>query len=324
MARLPPFGEGDRVPLEEFWSSLGTTLEIELGRYDAVIHLRTPAKEHGYNHQNPLRTESASAAADIDARIVRPGNDILGDSLSSRPPSSSIRPDGRSRSFGVSCPSAVNDMSSRRFATIKQHLHRRASDNGRRAKTESSTDQFRNGDSSMGDTKKIRVAVNGYGVIGKRVAAAVARQEDMSLAGVSDVVTDWRAHMVTRNGFPLFGATGRTRRMRCARPAWNVAGTLDELLGQADVVVDCTPKRIAAKNIDMYRRRGLKFILQGGEKHSATGHSFVAESNYASALDREATRVVSCNTTSIVRTLTALKRAGLLQRARGHAAAARH
>ena len=168
----------------------------------------------------------------------------------------------------------------------------------------------------MGDTKKIRVAVNGYGVIGKRVAAAVALQEDMSLAGVSDVVTDWRAHMVTRNGFSLFGATvEHVGAMRAA--GLNVTGTLDELLGQADVVVDCTPKRIAAKNIDIYRRRGLKFILQGGEKHSATGHSFVAESNYSSALDREATRVVSCNTTSIVRTLTALKRAGLLLRARG-------
>jgi len=58
-------------PLAEFWSSLGTTIEIELGRYDAVIHLRTPALEHGYNHQNPLRTESASDAVDIDARIVR-------------------------------------------------------------------------------------------------------------------------------------------------------------------------------------------------------------------------------------------------------------
>ena len=53
----------------------------------------------------------------------------------------------------------------------------------------------------MSEAKKIRVAVNGYGVIGKRVAAAVALQEDMSLAGVSDVVTDWRANMVTRTAF---------------------------------------------------------------------------------------------------------------------------
>jgi glyceraldehyde-3-phosphate dehydrogenase (NAD(P)) len=168
----------------------------------------------------------------------------------------------------------------------------------------------------MTDLKNIRVAVNGYGVIGKRVAAAVAVQEDMSMAGVSDVVTDWRAHMVIGNGMPLFGAT--TEHAGAMRAAGlNVTGTLDELLGQADVVVDCTPKRVAAKNIEVYRGRGLKFILQGGEKHEATGHSFVAESNYASALNREATRVVSCNTTSVVRTLTALKRAGLLQRARG-------
>ena len=108
----------------------------------------------------------------------------------------------------------------------------------------------------MGDTQKIRVAVNGYGVIGKRVAAAVVLQEDMSLAGVSDVVTDWRAHMVTRNGFSLFGAT--TEHADAMRAAgFNVTGTLDELLGQADIVVDCTPKRIAAQNVEVYRRRGL-------------------------------------------------------------------
>jgi predicted ATPase len=58
-------------PIEEFWSSVDTTLAAELARYDTVIHLRTPALEHGYNHQNPLRTESAAAAADIDARILQ-------------------------------------------------------------------------------------------------------------------------------------------------------------------------------------------------------------------------------------------------------------
>ena len=168
----------------------------------------------------------------------------------------------------------------------------------------------------MPETNKVRVGVNGYGVIGKRVAAAVAHQQDMLLTGVSDVVTDWRAHMVTQNGFRLFGATEEhAKTMRKAR--LEVSGVLDDLLAEVDVVVDCTPKRVAATNVDKYRRRGLKFILQGGEKHTATGHSFVAECNYASALGRDATRVVSCNTTSVVRTLTALNRVGLLLRARG-------
>jgi glyceraldehyde-3-phosphate dehydrogenase (NAD(P)) len=164
--------------------------------------------------------------------------------------------------------------------------------------------------------RKVRVAVNGYGVIGKRVAQAVTMQDDMSLAGVCDVVTDWRARTVLRNGFRLFGATAdAVSAMRAA--GLDAAGTLDDLLGETDVIVDCTPKRIAAANVDRYRRRSVKFILQGGEKHSVTGHSFVAESNYAAALGRDSTRVVSCNTTSVVRTLTALKHAGLLQRARG-------
>jgi glyceraldehyde-3-phosphate dehydrogenase (NAD(P)) len=57
--------------------------------------------------------------------------------------------------------------------------------------------------------------------------------------------------------------------------------------------------------------------VEGGEAHDVTGHSFVAEANYASAVGRQATRIVSCNTTSVVRTLTALSRAGLLHRARG-------
>ena len=39
----------------------------------------------------------------------------------------------------------------------------------------------------------------------------------MALAGVSDIVTDWRARMATRHGFGLFGATDESARtMRAA------------------------------------------------------------------------------------------------------------
>ena len=55
--------------LEDFWESTHTTLAAELARYDLVVHLRTPRARQGYNHQNPLRTESAPAAAQIDERI---------------------------------------------------------------------------------------------------------------------------------------------------------------------------------------------------------------------------------------------------------------
>ncbi len=54
----------------DLWSAVGTTREAQLARYHAVIHLRTPTLEHGYNHQNPLRTESALEAEAIDRRIA--------------------------------------------------------------------------------------------------------------------------------------------------------------------------------------------------------------------------------------------------------------
>jgi predicted ATPase len=54
----------------EFLSSFATTEAEQLARYAAVIHLRTPAAHQGYNHENPLRTESATVAAAIDARIL--------------------------------------------------------------------------------------------------------------------------------------------------------------------------------------------------------------------------------------------------------------
>lgn len=168
----------------------------------------------------------------------------------------------------------------------------------------------------MPNGSRIRVGIVGYGVIGKRVAGAVARQADMVVAGVADVLTDWRMRAAARAGHTLFGAA-QEHAVAMREAGLPVAGDLEALLGETDVVVDCTPKRVAARNVEIYRRRGTRFILQGGEKHAATGHSFVAEANYASAVGREATRVVSCNTTSVVRTLGALKRAGLLRSARG-------
>ena len=164
--------------------------------------------------------------------------------------------------------------------------------------------------------KKIKVAVNGYGVIGKRVADAVILQNDMELAGVCDVITDWRIRMAEEKKYPVF-AFDETARNNMKESGIKVQGTLANLLEIVDIVVDCTPKKIAAQNIAQYRKMGKKFIVQGGEKHSTTGHSFSAENNYETALGRDCTRVVSCNTTSIIRTLTALKKDGLLKKARG-------
>lgn len=56
-------------PPDQMLVEVGSTRLAELARYDAVIHLRTPSAELGYDQSNHLRTEPAVLAAAIDGRI---------------------------------------------------------------------------------------------------------------------------------------------------------------------------------------------------------------------------------------------------------------
>lgn len=163
--------------------------------------------------------------------------------------------------------------------------------------------------------KRVRVAVNGYGVIGKRVADAVARQDDMELVGVSDVVVDYRIRVAAERGYPIF-ASLRDKQAEMKAANLPIAGTLEELLSKVDVVVDATPKGVGAKNKPAYDKAGVKVIWQGGEKHELAGYSFVAQVNYEKGLGRQYARVVSCNTTGLCRVMNALSRRGWIKRAR--------
>ncbi|HYY92010.1 MAG TPA: type II glyceraldehyde-3-phosphate dehydrogenase, partial [Candidatus Dormibacteraeota bacterium] len=150
-----------------------------------------------------------------------------------------------------------------------------------------------------------KVGVNGFGVIGKRVAEAVSKQKDMKLVGVSDVVGDYRVKLGQNKGFEIYASMSE-KLPDMKKSGVEVSGTLEELLRKVDVMIDCTPAGLGAKNKVMYDKAGVKSIFQGGEKHDLTGSSFNASCNYDQNLNRPATRVVSCNTTGICRTVGTL------------------
>ena len=154
----------------------------------------------------------------------------------------------------------------------------------------------------------VKVGVNGYGVIGKRVAEAIAKQDDMKLVGISKVSGDYRAKLAEKKGFIIYcSVPEKLSEMRSS--GVDAAGTIGDLAKQVDVMIDCTPPGFGAKNKPMYERAGVKQIFQGGEKHELTKSSFVAQCNYDQNLRRDATRVVSCNTTAICRIVGSLHEA---------------
>jgi predicted ATPase len=54
-----------------FFASIGMTAAQVFARYSTVIHLRTPTLAMGYDNSNPMRTETALEAAELDRRIER-------------------------------------------------------------------------------------------------------------------------------------------------------------------------------------------------------------------------------------------------------------
>jgi glyceraldehyde-3-phosphate dehydrogenase (NAD(P)) len=145
-----------------------------------------------------------------------------------------------------------------------------------------------------------RVAINGYGTIGKRVADAVAAQDDMRIAGVAKTKPDFEAKLAVRKGYPLYAAN-KEAAAKFDKAGVKIGGALEDLVKVADLVVDCTPEESGYKSL--YEKAGVKAIWQGGEEHALTNLSFNAAVNYEDCLGATFVRVPSCNTTGLIRTL---------------------
>ena len=153
---------------------------------------------------------------------------------------------------------------------------------------------------------KVRVGVNGYGTIGKRVAYAVSKQDDMKLIGVTKTKPDFEAYRAKALGISVYAASADFL-PRFEKVDFEVAGTLGDLLEKVDVIVDATPGGMGAKNKALYEKAGVKAVFEGGENASTAQVSFVAQANYEKALGKDYVRVVSCNTTGLSRTLSSLQ-----------------
>ncbi len=155
----------------------------------------------------------------------------------------------------------------------------------------------------------VKVAINGYGTIGKRIADAVAVQDDMKIVGVVKTTPSFELDDARRLGFPIFANTKENYRV-FQEKGIPVQGTVEELLDAADVVVDCTPGKMGKENKEkLYLPKQKKAIFQGGEKANTVECSFNASNNYQNAIEKNYVRVVSCNTTGLSRSLGALKKA---------------
>lgn len=152
------------------------------------------------------------------------------------------------------------------------------------------------------ETKKIRVGVNGYGTVGRRVADAILKQPDMELVGIAKLNPDYKAKAARKKGIEIF-LVDESVAKDFQEKGISVSGSLIDLLKKVDIIVDATPGGKGAFYKDIYSKYNVKSVFQGGEKHSLTGLSFLGEYNFSEAAGKDSVRVLSCNTTGISRLL---------------------
>lgn len=161
------------------------------------------------------------------------------------------------------------------------------------------------------DVTMVNVAVNGVGTIGKRVAEAVKKQEDMNLYCISDVQATGQLRSIlsedgSLHGTSLYGSNQEGAE-NIADDGMHVEGVLEDVLDDIDVVVDCTPPGIDLKNKEnLYEPHNVKAVFQGGAPDEIADVKFNADANYEEGRGEEFVKVVSCNTTSLSRTLSAV------------------
>ena len=131
----------------------------------------------------------------------------------------------------------------------------------------------------------IRVAVNGYGTIGKRVADAVSLQKDMKLVGVAANSYSWLPEVAMMKGYKVYSVGDPTD---LKNSGIEIAGSMQDLMKEVDVIIDAAPKKIGKENMEkLYKPNRVKAIFQGGEKHATAGTSFVAHCNYDEAVRKK-------------------------------------
>ena len=151
----------------------------------------------------------------------------------------------------------------------------------------------------------VKIAVNGFGTIGKRVSEAIMLQDDMYLLGVTKTKPNFEAFIANQKNIDLYVPKDKIEEFEAK--GVKVRGTMNELFEKADLVVDATPSGVGATYREFYSKYSLKMVFQGGEKPEVAELSYSALCNHEKAVGKSSVRVVSCNTTGLLRLICSLR-----------------
>ena len=147
-----------------------------------------------------------------------------------------------------------------------------------------------------------KVFINGYGIIGSRLASAISKDNETKLVGIAKYSPDEKTLDAVNRGYRVFVPNKLITLFK--KNNFDIAGSIEEAVAQSDLVIDASSEGNGYKNkIKYYEPMKKKAIFQGGEDRY--GKKSVAEMihnsriNYDKAMDKDFVIQGSCNVTGM-------------------------
>jgi glyceraldehyde-3-phosphate dehydrogenase (NAD(P)) len=152
----------------------------------------------------------------------------------------------------------------------------------------------------------VRVFINGYGNIGRRLASALSTDKEIQLVGVAKYSADEKMKEALENKYDVY--VPKVALGLFKEKGYKVSGSVEEAVEQCDIVVDAAKEGIGYDNkIRLYEPMNKPAIFQGGEDRN--GERAVADMihnsrvNYDKAKGKTYVIQGSCNVSGMGRVM---------------------
>jgi glyceraldehyde-3-phosphate dehydrogenase (NAD(P)) len=155
----------------------------------------------------------------------------------------------------------------------------------------------------------VRVFINGYGNIGRRLAAVLSSDKEVQFIGIAKYTADDKAKDAMDNGFDIYVPDGMVNQFK--DKGYDVTGVISQAIRVSDLVVDAAKEGGGYDNKKkLYEPMNKAAIFQGGEDRH--GERSVADMihnsrvNYAKAAGKAYVIQGSCNVSGMGRIMQPL------------------
>jgi glyceraldehyde-3-phosphate dehydrogenase (NAD(P)) len=152
----------------------------------------------------------------------------------------------------------------------------------------------------------VKVFINGYGNIGRRIATAFSQDKEIQFIGVGKYSVDDRVKDAVDRSFPLYVPANMVSKFK--EKGFPVSGNISNAIMESDIVIDAAKDGYGYENkVNLYEPLNKAAIFQGGEDN--TGDKKVADVihnsrvNYKDMFKKKYVIQGSCNVSGMGRIL---------------------